>query len=65
MEKKSSNVLYARDKSGLAWELGVVYEYDLSSKGDCLAKPASCHFSCSPSAKLHLSGAKCLECSVG
>lgn len=50
----------------LAWELGVVCEFGLSSRGDCLVKPALRHLSCSPSAKLHLSGVQSAgTCSVG
>lgn len=65
MEKKIAMFYIQKEEKCLAWEIGVVYEFDLSLKGDCLAKPASYHLSCSPSAKLHLSGVKCLECSVG
>lgn len=65
MEKKIEMFYMQGEEKCLAWELGVVNECDLSSRGDCLAKPASCHISCSPSTKRHLSGLKCLECSVG
>lgn len=54
----TSSILYPRGKNFLAWELGVVCEFGLGSRGNSLAKPAPCHFSCSPSAKLHLSGAQ-------
>lgn len=63
--KKIAIFLMQGEEKCLAWELGVVYEFVLSSRGDCQAKPASCHLFCSPSAKFHLSGMKCLECSIG
>lgn len=56
MEKKIEMFYMQGEEKCLAWELGVVNECDLSSRSDCLAKPASCHISCSPSTKLTCQG---------